>query len=167
MAGPERVAVVGANGSGKTTLLHTIAGLVQPRAGTIGVRVPLRLLPQRLDVLDPRLSVVDNARRFAPDADLTTVRARLARFLLRGDAADRPVGALSGGELFRATLAALLLADPAPQLLLLDEPTNSLDLASVRQLVTALADYRGALLVSSHDEAFLADVGITRRLDLG
>ena len=81
-------------------------------------------------------------------------------------AADRVVGSLSGGELFRATLAALLLAEPAPRLLLLDEPTNNLDVASVRQLVAALAAYRGALLVASHDEPFLAEIGISRRVEL-
>jgi ATPase subunit of ABC transporter with duplicated ATPase domains len=76
------------------------------------------------------------------------------------------VGSLSGGERFRATLAALLLAEPPPQLLLLDEPTNNLDLASTRQLAQALAAYRGALLVASHDLAFLRGAGITRWLRL-
>ncbi|HRI98583.1 MAG TPA: ABC transporter ATP-binding protein, partial [Nocardioides sp.] len=71
-----------------------------------------------------------------------------------------------GGERFRATLAALLLADPAPQLLLLDEPTNNLDLASYDALVSALASYRGALLVASHDQRFLTDVGVDRTLQL-
>ena len=70
---------------------------------------------------------------------------------------------LSGGERFRATLAALL-AEPPPQLLLLDEPTNNLDLASVARLGEALAAYRGALLVVSHDETFLGELGLTRRL---
>ncbi|HRK48600.1 MAG TPA: ABC transporter ATP-binding protein, partial [Nocardioides sp.] len=69
-------------------------------------------------------------------------------------------------ERFRATLAALLLADPAPQLLLLDEPTNNLDLASYDALVSALASYRGALLVASHDQRFLTDVGVDRTLQL-
>ncbi len=164
--GPERVAVVGANGSGKSTLLHTLAGTIAPRSGTVDVKVPVRLLPQRLDILDDDLSVVENLRRFAPDAAPRTVHAGLARFLIRAAAADRPVHSLSGGERFRATLAALLLADPAPQLLLLDEPTNSLDLASTTQLVSALTSYRGALLVASHDERFLADVGIERRIQL-
>jgi ATPase subunit of ABC transporter with duplicated ATPase domains len=69
---------------------------------------------------------------------------------------------LSGGERFRAVLAALLLAQPAPQLLLLDEPTNNLDLGSVRQLSQALEGYRGAILAASHDVPFLRSVGITR-----
>ncbi len=74
---------------------------------------------------------------------------------------EQPAGTLSGGERFRATLACLLLADPAPQLLLLDEPTNNLDLDSVAQLVAALQGYRGGLVVASHDETFLAELGLT------
>lgn len=164
--GPERIALTGPNGSGKSTLLHTLVGLVEPLSGSVNLKVPARLLPQRLTLLDADLSILDNVRALAPDADPNTVRSGLARFLFRGAAAEHLVGTLSGGERFRATLAALLLAEPAPQLLLLDEPTNSLDLASVHQLVTALASYRGALLVASHDEPFLADLGITRHLAL-
>ena len=166
LRGPERVAVVGANGAGKTTLLQTLVGDLPPVDGTVDVRVPTRLLPQRLDVLDAGLSVVDNARAFAPSAEPNAIRAALARFLFRGRAADRQVGSLSGGELFRATLACLLLAEPAPRLLLLDEPTNNLDLASVRQLTEALDSYAGALVVASHDERFLSGIGITRRIEL-
>ncbi|MDT9686145.1 ATP-binding cassette domain-containing protein [Streptomyces sp. TRM76323] len=164
--GPERIALVGRNGSGKSTLLRTIAGELEPRAGEVAVRVPLRFLPQRLDVLDDGLTVVENVARFAPEATPNRVRARLARFLFRGAKADQRAGTLSGGERFRATLAALLLAEPAPQLLMLDEPTNNLDTASVRSLTQALEAYEGALLVASHDVPFLEAIGVTRRLDL-
>ncbi|MFD9011409.1 AAA family ATPase, partial [Streptomyces sp. NPDC059552] len=75
-----------------------------------------------------------------------------------------PPATLSGGERFRAALAALLLAEPAPQLLMLDEPTNNLDLSSVRQLTEALESYEGALVVASHDVPFLESIGITRWL---
>ncbi|RSS42436.1 ABC transporter ATP-binding protein [Streptomyces sp. WAC07061] len=162
--GPERIALVGANGSGKTTLLRTVAGLLPPASGEAVTHVPARFLPQRLDVLDDERSVVENVARFAPQATNNVIRARLAHFLFRGARADRPAGTLSGGERFRATLAALLLAEPAPQLLMLDEPTNNLDLASVRQLGAALESYEGALLVASHDVPFLESIGITRWL---
>ncbi|WP_310717553.1 ABC-F family ATP-binding cassette domain-containing protein [Streptomyces lydicus] len=162
--GPERIALTGRNGSGKTTLLRTVAGEVPPDAGTADVHVPHRFLPQRLDVLDDTLTVVENVARHAPDATNNHIRARLARFLFKGARADQQAGTLSGGERFRASLAALMLAEPAPQLLMLDEPTNNLDMASVRRLVTALESYEGALLVVSHDLPFLRDLGITRWL---
>ncbi|MFJ8587409.1 ABC-F family ATP-binding cassette domain-containing protein [Streptomyces sp. NPDC093595] len=164
LRGPERIALVGRNGAGKTTLLRTIAGELEPVAGEAVAHVPLRFLPQRLDVLDDRLSVVENVARYAPEATGNHIRARLARFLFRGARADQPAGTLSGGERFRAALAALLLAEPAPQLLMLDEPTNNLDMASVRKLTAALDAYEGALIVASHDVAFLESIGITRWL---
>jgi ATPase subunit of ABC transporter with duplicated ATPase domains len=164
--GPERIALTGPNGAGKTTLLRAIAGLA-PLPG-VGVRLGavVGYLPQRLDILDESLTVVDNVRAAAPAASVNEVRASLARFLFRGERAERAAGTLSGGERFRAVLAALLLAQPAPQFLLLDEPTNNLDLASVRQLRQALDGYRGAILVASHDVPFLRSVGITRWLHL-
>jgi ATPase subunit of ABC transporter with duplicated ATPase domains len=165
LRGPERVALTGPNGSGKTTLIDTICGTVQPRSGSVDLRVPVRLLPQRLDLLDDSESTLAGVSRYAPSADDNRLRAQLARFLLDADTIRRPVGSLSGGERFRATLAALLLAEPAPQLLILDEPTNNLDLDSVAQLVSALRQYRGALLVASHDERFLADIALTSRLE--
>jgi ATPase subunit of ABC transporter with duplicated ATPase domains len=162
--GPERVALSGPNGAGKTTLLRYItrelAGLTVRLTGAVGY------LPQRLEVLDESASVVENVRAVAPAASVNEVRAGLARFLFRGTRADQPAGTLSGGERFRAVLAALLLAQPPPQLLLLDEPTNNLDMASARQLSEALSCYQGALLVASHDVPFLRSIGISRWLRL-
>ena len=162
--GPERVALTGPNGAGKTTLLRHVTGeldgLSVRLTGAVGY------LPQRLDVLDESASVVENVRAVAPAASVNEVRAGLARFLFRGARADQPAGTLSGGERFRAVLAALLLAQPPPQLLLLDEPTNNLDMASVRQLSEALSCYQGALLVASHDVPFLRSIGISRWLRL-
>ncbi|AZM56804.1 ABC transporter [Streptomyces sp. WAC 01529] len=164
LRGPERVALIGRNGAGKTTLLRTIAGELEPVSGEALAHVPLRFLPQRLDVLDDGLSIVENVAAYAPDATNNRIRARLARFLFKGAKADQQAATLSGGERFRAALAALLLAEPAPQLLMLDEPTNNLDMASVRQLSSALESYKGALIVASHDLPFLESIGITRWL---
>ena len=164
--GPERIALTGPNGAGKTTLLRAIAGLATRPGVTVRLGTVTGYLPQRIDLLDDSLSVVDNVRAAAPAVSVNEVRASLARFLFRGDRADRRASTLSGGERFRAVLAALLLAQPAPQLLVLDEPTNNLDMASARQLSQALEGYRGALLVASHDVPFLRSAGITRWLRL-
>ncbi|MFE9884675.1 ATP-binding cassette domain-containing protein [Streptomyces scopuliridis] len=162
--GPERIALVGRNGAGKTTVLRTLTGELAPLSGEARTFVPLRFLPQRLDVLDDELSVAANVARLAPGLTDNHIRSQLARFLFKGARAEQRAGTLSGGERFRAALAAMMLAAPAPQLLMLDEPTNNLDTASVRQLTSALASYQGALLIASHDLPFLEAAGITRWL---
>jgi ATPase subunit of ABC transporter with duplicated ATPase domains len=164
--GPERIALTGPNGAGKTTLLRAIAGLTALPGVTVRLGAVPGYLPQRLDILDDSLTVAGNVQTAAPAASVNEIRASLARFGFRGERAGRRAGTLSGGERFRAVLAALLLAQPAPQLLLLDEPTNNLDMASVRQLSQALEGYRGAILLASHDVPFLRSAGITRWLRL-
>lgn len=164
--GPERIHIAGGNGAGKTTLIETILGFSPAVAGSVDVAVPAGYLAQRLDGLDPTLSVVANVRAVAPDVSLQDIRDQLGRFQFRGVAADAPVARLSGGERFRAALACVLLARPAPQLLILDEPTNNLDFESQAQLIQALGSFRGALLVVSHDAAFVAALEPTRRWEV-
>ncbi|GAA2239032.1 ATP-binding cassette domain-containing protein [Herbiconiux moechotypicola] len=172
MQGPERVALTGPNGAGKTTLLRQLLG-DGPRASGLGIaRADVAVdrigyLSQRLDSLDDDASVLANVQRVAPRVPAGELRNQLARLLVRGSMVDRPVRSISGGERFRAALAQLLLADPPAQLLLLDEPTNDLDLPSVTQLVDSLANYRGALLVVSHDRSFLDRLALTTELHLG
>ncbi|MCK6079919.1 ATP-binding cassette domain-containing protein [Microbacterium sp. EYE_5] len=186
--GPERVALIGPNGAGKTTLLERlvawagdsfsgrdVARPVPTGAEAASIRSSVRAdahtdrigyLSQRVDGLDDTASVLANIRASAPGAGDVELRNRLARFLIRGDTVHRPVSALSGGERFRVALARLLLADPPPHLLVLDEPTNNLDLDTVDQLVDAVSAYRGAVLVVSHDDAFLARMGPDLTLEL-
>ena len=102
----------------------------------------------------------------APHVEDRDLRNRLAAFGLRGRIVEQRVGSLSGGERFRAVVAVLLLAEPAPQLLILDEPTNNLDLTSIDALVAALSAYRGALVVVSHDQGFLGRIHLDVVLEL-
>lgn len=185
--GPERIALVGPNGAGKTTLLNrmvaTVAnagsqadrssGAAAAASSMAGRRASGRLLTdrvgylnQRLDGLDESASTLENVAAAAPGVSTGEIRNQLARFLLRGDTVNRPVNSLSGGERFRVSLARLLFADPPAQLLILDEPTNNLDIRSVDQVVDALRDYRGALLVVSHDDAFLSRLNLDTVLEL-
>ena len=124
-------------------------------------------LPQRVDGLEEGRSVFENIAAAAPHVPEKELRNRLARFLIRGGTVDRPIDSLSGGERFRVALATLLLADPAPYLVVLDEPTNNLDIDTVDQLVEALRAYRGAVLIVSHDDAFLARLDLDLRLEIG
>ena len=167
--GPERVALIGANGAGKSTLIEQLIQRTDPVPGRPHGRLVTELvgfLPQRLDGLDDDASAIQNVQSVAPNTPAGTVRNQLARLLLRGDSVDRPVRTLSGGERFRVSLARLLLADPPAQLLIMDEPTNNLDITSVEQLAEALDEYRGALLIVSHDFAFLERIGVEIILEL-
>ncbi|MFK4510197.1 ATP-binding cassette domain-containing protein [Bradyrhizobium daqingense] len=166
MVGPERVALVGPNGSGKSTLLKLIAGELRPIVGTVRVRPDFALFDQKVSLLDPALSILENFGRLNPAAGTNACHAALARFMFRADAALQVVGSLSGGQVFRAGLACVLGGTRPPSLLILDEPTNHLDIESTEAVEAGLRAYDGALLVVSHDQAFLQAIRITRRLDL-
>ena len=167
IVGPERLAVIGANGSGKSTLLALASGRLAARSGRVQWHVSSAMLDQDLGLLDPSLSVAANFALIHPTAGDNAARAALARFRFRGDAALRTVETLSGGEALRAALACVLGATEPPQFLILDEPTNHLDLESLAVIEEGLRSYDGALLVASHDEAFLEAIGIQRRISLG
>jgi len=166
IVGPERVALVGPNGSGKTTLLKLIAGELRPFSGVVRVRPDFALFDQAVSLLDPEVSILENFRRLNPKAGANECHAALARFMFRAEAALQEAGSLSGGQMFRAGLACVLGGSAPPALLILDEPTNHLDIDSIEAVEAGLRAYDGALLVVSHDEAFLQAIGVTRRLDL-
>jgi ATPase subunit of ABC transporter with duplicated ATPase domains len=167
VTGPERVAVTGPNGAGKSTLVAVLTGALQPWRGSAAIFVRHVLLDQEVTLLRPGETIRDAFRRLNPAAGENACRAALARFMFRADAALRPVGALSGGERLRAGLACVLGGPTPPQLIILDEPTNHLDVDAVETVEAGLAGYDGAVLVVSHDERFLAQIGTSRRLTLG
>ena len=162
--GQQRIGVIGPNGSGKSTLLKVLAGQLAPRAGTCTVTPARVYLDQALGNPDPARSVLaqaSEANRLLSEGEL---RMRLAQLGLDADKVTVPSSLLSGGERLKAALACVLYADPPPQLLLLDEPSNHLDLPSLQALETMLSRYPGAMLVASHDTAFLDNLALTDQL---
>lgn len=164
MDGPMRVALKGPNGCGKSTLLKTILGEMTPRSGTCKVSVSCAYLDQHLSRLDLSQSVMTHLNLSHTPLEEGVLRTRLAQLQLGADKVMLPLAALSGGERLKAALACVLWRAEATQLLLLDEPTNHLDLASVQAIEAALAGFPGALLVVSHDEAFLSGLTLTHEL---
>ena len=150
----ERVRLLGNNGAGKTTLLKLISGVLQPSAGYIKVSGNIAYLNQDLSLLNPDKSVVENITDYTGILQ-NNAHAIAANFGFRGDASKKKVGFLSGGEILKATLAAVIGGGKQPDLLMLDEPTNNLDIKSTTILEDALNQYRGAILIVSHDEAFI------------
>ena len=163
----DRIALVGPNGVGKSTLLRILAGLDKPDKGklTLADDVSVGYYAQdQSQTLDEALSVVDEVLAHAPSGwSVESIRGLLARFLFTQDDVFKLIGALSGGEKSRLSLAKLLLRPR--QLLLLDEPTNHLDVPSKDELERALNDYAGAVIFSSHDR-FLLDRVATKVAEL-
>jgi len=153
-----RVGLVGPNGSGKTTMLRLLRGEIEPTSGEIRKADSLRIVYfDQNRVLDPDASL---RRALAPDSDSVIYQDRVihvaswaARFLFDPEHLNQPVGKLSGGERARVLIAQLML-QPA-DLLLLDEPTNDLDIPTLEILEESLLEYRGALVLVTHDRYML------------
>jgi ATP-binding cassette subfamily F protein uup len=153
-----RVGLVGPNGSGKTTLLRLLKGDLKPTRGKMRQADSLRIVYfDQNRALDPDISL---RRALAPDSDsviyqdrVTHVASWAARFLFTGEQLNQPVGRLSGGERARVLIAQLML-QPA-DVLLLDEPTNDLDIPTLEILEESLLEYRGALVLVTHDRYML------------
>ena len=152
----EKVALVGVNGAGKSTLLKLLAGTLAFDAGerTLGTHVAVHYYAQhQLDALDPARTALEELEAVAPDLGNTRLRTILGAFLFSGDAVEKRISVLSGGEKARVALAKMLVRPAA--LLCLDEPTNHLDLASREILEQALGAFPGTIVFISHDRYFI------------
>ncbi len=152
-----KTALIGPNGAGKTTLLRTLAGEMAPLAGgcRLSPQAKLGFLRQGFEQLDEGRTVLENALEGALQSP-TLVRTVLGRLLFRGEAVNKPLAVLSGGERMKVALCKLLVG--GCNLLFLDEPTNYLDLPAVEALQSLLRGYTGTLLLVSHDEVFVEGV---------
>ncbi len=166
LTGPRRLAILGANGSGKSTLLHVIAGHLPARGGEIMRHGPIGWLDQHAGSRYPERTAVQWLYESNPRLPEAEARTRLAQLGIDADRAMLKTRQLSGGERLKIALAAQLHAQRPPHLLLLDEPDNHLDLPSIIALEQMLDQYRGALIVVSHDSAFLQALRLDGELRL-
>ncbi|HEX5773524.1 MAG TPA: ABC-F family ATP-binding cassette domain-containing protein [Geomobilimonas sp.] len=151
-----KIAVVGVNGAGKSTFLKVLAGQTEPTAGrsALGANVELGYFSQHaMEILDPRKTVFETVQDVMPLATIGVIRNLLAAFLFSGDAVEKRIENLSGGEKSRVVLATLL-GRPV-NFLVLDEPTNHLDIRSREILLDALQNFAGTVVLVSHDRHFL------------
>jgi ATPase subunit of ABC transporter with duplicated ATPase domains len=179
----QRLAIKGSNGSGKTTLIRMILGELQPSMGAI-TRSSLNsiYIDQDYSLIGSLSRVSDDSGGPGPNMLTVTEQAqafntgglqeheiknRLTRFLFGPAHWDKPCIALSGGEKMRLCLCCLTIAAQSPDMIVLDEPTNNLDIQNIEILTAAINEYRGTLVVVSHDERFLKEVGVEEDFALG
>lgn len=163
--GAERIALVGENGSGKTTLIKLILRELVPNSGQIYLGTDhVNYLDQTVHQLNPELSLLRNYQLLNQECSENEAYKALAQFMFKNVAATKLVKDLSGGERLRGMLACVLKSLNPPKLLILDEPTNHLDLECLENIEAAIKLYRGALIVISHDQAFLEAINIERMI---
>lgn len=165
----ERIAIKGTNGSGKTTLIRMILGDPEAPADTTATieRADFKsiYIDQDYSLIDNALTVYEQAQQFNSGAlQEHDIKIRLNRFLFTREYWDKPCANLSGGEKMRLMLCSLAVATQAPDMIILDEPTNNLDIQNIGILTAAINEYRGTLLVVSHDVIFLREIGIEREI---
>ncbi|BET97917.1 ATP-binding cassette domain-containing protein [Xenorhabdus taiwanensis] len=162
----DRIAITGKNGSGKSTLLKAMTGSLVPKQGICRITPSHSLMDQHFSFLDKNQSALHNFQLQSPGWTEDRYRTRLAQLRIRGEEALKPISYLSGGEQLKVALACLFCGPYASALLLLDEPDNHLDIESRELLQKVLHDYTGAMILISHDDNFIKNVGNMQELVL-
>ena len=164
----ERIWLQGDNGTGKTTLLKLISGTIQPTTGKIWRRDSLNILylDQEYSCIDNDMTVyglLESCNSKKPEHELKML---LNRFMFTAQTWDKKCVCLSGGERMKLALCCLLIAEKAPDIIIADEPTNNIDISCMDILADTLKNYVGTLLIVSHDEQFIHDIGIKRIISI-
>lgn len=164
----ERIAIKGPNGSGKSTLIKLILGEREAASGILQrAAYKAVYIDQDYSLIGRQLTVYEQAQQFNHTGlQEHEIKLRLARFLFQPGDWDKACGVLSGGEHMRLVLCCLTIGETAPDMIVLDEPTNNLDLQNLEILAAALNDYQGTLLVVSHDDYFLKEIGVEKEMAL-
>lgn len=151
-----RIALIGPNGAGKSTLVKALCGELELNDGHRFIHNRLRIglfTQHHMDLLDLKLSAVEQMRTEHTDANVESIRAHLGSFGISNNLALRPMYLLSGGQKSRVSFA--MITWERPHILMLDEPTNHLDFDAINALIMGLNNFEGGLIVVSHDEYFL------------
>lgn len=169
MSAGSKVNLQGANGSGKSTLLKILHKSATSSSvdKQIFTAVQSLYLDQNFNCLAEDISVLDTLHQYNADIPAEEWRNQLGQLRIRGDKAEQPMKALSGGEKLKVALLGLNFWAKNIELLLLDEPENHLDIESRELLAQAIRQYSGAVILVSHDSAFVEQCGITNTFHIG
>ena len=162
----DRLRIEGANGSGKTTLLKLITGQLQPQEGNLTrMEFTYVYLNQEYSIIDDRNSILEQAYAFnnrnLPEHEIKII---LNRYLFPASEWDKSCRKLSGGEKMRLAFCCLMISNNTPDMFILDEPTNNLDIQSIEIITATIKNYTGTVIVISHDDYFIQEIGIEQRI---